>query len=218
MNKKTKQAMMENNTLEEDLTRENKDVMTDLICYLRSASLSDLEIEQVRKDIIYMLLDGQQHHQDAHAIIGEDYQSFCDEIIDTLPKQTKKQRLFQKLSTILMCVSILGTIELLFALLAYIPEPSLFPNLTLSFASLLNMILITWVAFQIVTIICVSSLQEQDNQGKRKIGIRIGFVLCFSIVSSLLFSSYTVTIPIALWIILLLFTFLGSKLLDHFSE
>ncbi len=83
----------ENNVLEKQLNREMSDVLTDMVVYIRSAHISDLEQEKVRRDITQMLIDGQSRGYGAPRIIGGDYKAFCDEIIDEIPKISTKQRL-----------------------------------------------------------------------------------------------------------------------------
>ncbi len=83
----------ENNVLEKQLNREMSDVLTDIVVYIRSAHISDLEQEKVRRDITQMLIDGQSRGYGAPRIIGGDYKAFCDEIIDEIPKISTKQRL-----------------------------------------------------------------------------------------------------------------------------
>lgn len=83
----------ENNVLEKQLNREMSDALTDIVVYIRSAHISDLEQEKVRRDITQMLIDGQSRGYGAPRIIGGDYKAFCDEIIDEIPKISTKQRL-----------------------------------------------------------------------------------------------------------------------------
>ena len=84
MNKATKQLLEDNNRREKQLSPENQKVLTDIVAYLRGSSAPMYRQEQVHQDILDMLLEGEQRGQTAEEVIGEDYQSFCDEIHEML--------------------------------------------------------------------------------------------------------------------------------------
>ena len=60
MNKKTRELLRENNLLEEQLGDEYRSVLTDIVVYLRSADITFLRQERIRRDITDMFLDGEQ--------------------------------------------------------------------------------------------------------------------------------------------------------------
>ena len=87
MNKKTRELLeRENNLLEEQLGDEYRSVLTDIVVYLRSADITFLRQERIRRDITDMFFDGEQRGDSVRDIIGRDYKSFCDDIIDETPK------------------------------------------------------------------------------------------------------------------------------------
>ena len=68
MSKRTKELLRENNAWEKKmLSKENQDVMTDIVVYLRSAPISEYEQELVRRDIAMMLAEGQVDGRSAEA-------------------------------------------------------------------------------------------------------------------------------------------------------
>lgn len=217
MKRNVKQACMENNALEEQLNEDNKTVMTDIICYLRSANLSMLQVECVRKDIALMLLEGQRSQQDAHEILGEDYEALCDAIIAELPKQTRQQRVCGIISIALLCFSVLALIEIVMALLTYIQDVSSFPYLHISYAKFGNILVLTAVSYYIVKVICIGSFHAQDRTIKLKVLLGIVFVIAFTVGNLLLFQAYVVTIHIAAWCAFILLAFFLSKVFESYS-
>ena len=59
MNRRTKELLAENNTLERGLNEENGKILTDIVVYLRTAPVSEYQQELVRRDITHMMLEGQ---------------------------------------------------------------------------------------------------------------------------------------------------------------
>ena len=100
MNKTTKQLLEENNRREKELSPDNQKVLTDIVAYLRGSSASTYQQELVHRDILEMLQEGEARGQTASEIIGEDYQTFCDEILAELPKRSMKQRIVYALSIV----------------------------------------------------------------------------------------------------------------------
>lgn len=69
-----------NNAMENRIDPVDSDTMTGIVCYLRSTSLTAMQQEEVRRDVIDMLIDGRQRGQTASDVIGGDYREFCDAI------------------------------------------------------------------------------------------------------------------------------------------
>jgi DNA-binding ferritin-like protein (Dps family) len=90
MNKETKILLKENNKFEEkNLSKDSQKAMTDIVVYLRGSKISEFNQEKVRKDINYMVYEGEQRGEKIEEIIGIDYKVFCDEIISAVPKMTR---------------------------------------------------------------------------------------------------------------------------------
>lgn len=59
MSKRTKELLRANNALDAQLNKDNQQMMTNIVVYIRSANISEYEQELVRRDITHMLLDAQ---------------------------------------------------------------------------------------------------------------------------------------------------------------
>ena len=117
MSSEARTLRRENNELEKRLSREMNDVLTDIVVYIRSANISDLEQERVRRDITQMLIDGQCRGYGAPRVIGGDYKAFCDEIIAEIPKISAKQRLLTAVRDTLPALCVLFGVWAAFAAL-----------------------------------------------------------------------------------------------------
>lgn len=73
-----------NNKMEYRIDPVDFDTMTDIECYLESTSLTDMQRQEVRRDIIDMLIDGRRRGRTAKDIIGRDYRAFCDDIVSAI--------------------------------------------------------------------------------------------------------------------------------------
>ena len=51
MSREAKALKKENNELEKQLSKETEDIQTDMVVYIRSANISELDQERVRRDI-----------------------------------------------------------------------------------------------------------------------------------------------------------------------
>lgn len=117
MSSEARALSRENNELEKRLSRETNDVLTDIVVYIRSANISELDQERVRRDITQMLVDGESRGYGAPRIIGGDYKAFCDEIIAEIPKISTKQRLLTAVRDTLPALCMLFGIWAAFAAL-----------------------------------------------------------------------------------------------------
>lgn len=172
MNRKAKALNRINNALDKAILPENQEDLTNLICYLRVAKLSEYDQEFVRRDLTEMVLAAQQRGEGIRSVIGEDYKAFCDDIIASLPARTRSQKVLAFLDTLCLSLSILGAVSLLFAdgtlalLQALFARQPLHPeiSITLSTVALTGMILV--IASALVMWICKKSLQP-ENHGRQ---------------------------------------------------
>ena len=113
MNKKTKILLKENNKFEyNNLSEHSKNVMTDIVCYLRGSDLSEYNQEVVRRDIDYMLSDGETRGETAELVVGREYQAFCDEIVKSFPKRTTAEKIISNINDITSAISVIAFIWL----------------------------------------------------------------------------------------------------------
>lgn len=113
MNKKTKLLNRQNNLMDQKISEENQEAFTNIICYLRGASISEYEIEVVRQDLTEMVLSAQSRGENIESIIGKDYQQFCDNIIESLPPKSTKKKIADTLDVICWGLSILFAINII---------------------------------------------------------------------------------------------------------
>lgn len=112
MNPKVKALNRENNQLDSHINTENQPIVTDMICYIRGANISDYHQELVRQDLTEMVLSAQQRGETVEQVVGSDYRGFCDAVIASLPPKTKKQKILDRLDTVCWCLAILGAIQI----------------------------------------------------------------------------------------------------------
>lgn len=115
MNKKTKELNKQNNKLDNQISAENQEAFTNMVCYLRGANISEYDQEVVRQDLTEMVLSAQKRGEDIRAVIGEDYKDFCDNVIANLPPKTTIQKITDFLDIFSWCLSILLTINIVMA-------------------------------------------------------------------------------------------------------
>lgn len=133
MKKQTEKLNRLNNELEVQLSKENDEVFTNMICYLRVADLSEYDQELVRHDLLEMILSAQKRGETIHDIIGQDYKGFCEDIIASLPSQSEKNKSMRTLSIIFLCVAILIVIRVVISQKFFLLVRNIFTGETLNF-------------------------------------------------------------------------------------
>lgn len=165
MDKKTKNLNQMNNELDKRLSEENNSVMTEIVCYLRGANISEHDQEVVRHDLLEMVLSAQERNEDIKTVFGEDFKSFCDEIIAALPPKSIKDRILDYIDTILLSTSILGALNIIISKETIDLFRNIFTRQPLNFSisitigSLLSYLIILVSAFLIVQFICKNSFK-----------------------------------------------------------
>lgn len=90
MSKRTKELLRENNAWEKEKSFSGESaLMTNIVVYIRSANLSEYEQELVRRDVMAMLAAGEREGRSAENVLGDDAQTFCDEVIAALPPRRR---------------------------------------------------------------------------------------------------------------------------------
>lgn len=80
----------ENSQISQNLNKENQEIYTDLVCYLRVSNLSDMEQEEIISDILRMFFDWEKQGKAVNEMIGEDYKQFADNIIAAVNPQKSR--------------------------------------------------------------------------------------------------------------------------------
>ena len=186
MNKATKQLLEENNRRGEQLTPENQKILVDIVAYLRGSSASTYQQELVHRDILDMLQEGEARGQTAAQVIGEDYQTFCDEILAELPKRSMKQRIVYALSIVSLSAAGLLSIWLVFRLFeAPFQNRPFTPWLPMTLGQFLGGIMLIAYSYGLVERICRSSFEDRNPSRLQVISffvcIGLFFIFCVSL-------------------------------------
>lgn len=218
MNKAAKEFQRKNNLREKEISKENEEIYTHMIVYLRTANLSDYNQEVVREDIINMILDGQTRGANIQEVIGENYKEVCDEIIAAMPKKTPKERLRDIVSIILNALWILGLIAIGENLLTGFLLKSRSPGLIITVGDLINVGIIILAAVALIYYVSKTSFEKMQE---RKLVSFFKFWLFFLVVISLLILSdlylktVVIILPMLTAAILVLGILLLSKVVDR---
>lgn len=216
MNKKTKRLLKENNCREQALSQESQAVMTDLVVYLRGQNISLYHQEEVRRDIQEMVLEAENRGESIAQVIGEDYQSFCDEIVAALPPRTRKERVLDALETLLPAIAILAALWVGFSLLTAAIQGGSLLRLSLSLGQGLMYAVILFAAWALVTYVCRTSFRRgNETREKVVLGLAAAGVVALVLLEHLLtWPAVTVPLPGAALMVavpLLLYFFLSRR-------
>ena len=216
MNKTTKQLLEENNQREKELSPDNQKVLTDIVAYLRGSSASTYQQELVHRDILEMLQEGEARGQTASEIIGEDYQTFCDEILAELPKRSAGQQTVYGLSVVSLSAAVLAAIWLVFGLLeAAFQGPFTF-WLPVRLGQLLGGVLIIAFAYGLVEYICRTSFEDRNPTRLQIIAVFVGIATVFLL--SYLLKQVLFSLHAGIAVVLIAVLFLIYKITDRMES
>lgn len=120
MSREARMLRDENNKLEKQLDDKTNEILTDIVVYIRSANISDIDQETVRRDITQMLIDARGRGENADNVIGDDYKAFCDAIIAEIPKMSTKKRVMTAIRDTLPALGVLIGIWAVFSVIEQI--------------------------------------------------------------------------------------------------
>lgn len=167
---KVEKMVKKNYELSKKLTPENDAVYTDIVCYLRTSALDELETEEIIEDIIGMFLETQERGEKIEKVIGDDYQAFCDSIIEAAqPKKFTWRKMFSNLEIVVYVIAILWLIDLVFIYLPQtIKQGRLILDYQVNLGFLLNTAIILLAVFSILNYIGKTSFQDRKEKHQRK--------------------------------------------------
>ena len=163
MSKRTKDLLKANNELEKQLSESEQKILTDISAYIRHANISPYYQESVRYDIINMVIDGTKNGLTIDEIIGEDYQSFCDNVLRELPELSGKDRALSLVRDALPSITVLLSIWFVFSLFDVLIGIGDLPYLPISLGDVLGFILIFFAAFFIFAFISKNAFLENKS-------------------------------------------------------
>ncbi|GAA0182017.1 hypothetical protein SH2C18_44650 [Clostridium sediminicola] len=220
-----KEKIKAHHALSKNLTGEYKKTYEEIIVYLRTSRLIDVDAEEAVGDILTMLLEGQERKTDIHNILGSDIKDFCDNIISSYGNHDKRQRLRQNIQIILLSL-IIST----FFSYVNIELPKILNNsqswvtFNISVAMLL-MIFILSISSYILATFFINGHFEKDIKKRKKVERKetINFALFFIFIvaslvvierllgNTILFTTQVYWIILILILLFLLYRFLQPK-------
>lgn len=165
MSKKEAKALRNlNNKTEMQMSAESNEVYTDMVVYLRSSSLTLFQQEQIRRDLIDMILDGEQRGETIDRIFGGDYKAVCDEIIAGFPPKTLKDKILNAGSAICLCAAILLLISMAGEFVGNLIEKRDLLAYSLKLSTALQGVIIIIAAYVIVEVICRGVFKSKSKE------------------------------------------------------
>lgn len=90
-----KKLRRENNQQGKQLTKENNEILTDMVVYLHSSDLCEYDIEVIRKELLGMALEAQLRGENFSNVIGDNFKVFCKELIKNGRKKTPYEKVLE---------------------------------------------------------------------------------------------------------------------------
>ena len=219
MKKQCRELLRKNNKREKEIHKNNDEIYTDMIVYLRGSDMTSYNQELVREDLIQMIIDGQNRGEDIEKVIGDNYKEICDEIIETMPKKTKIQKIVSTLELSLSLIWILGTISIIRTIIINFISNDKNWDFALSIGDIINMIIIIFIANIVVKYTCKTAF---NNTHKNKIisflktWIGCMIVLGIMVISSYYLNTTIINISLILVIIITGIIFILDKIISMY--
>lgn len=217
MEKHCKKLLKNNNKRGKEIHKNNKKILTDMIVYLRGSDMTMYNQELVREDLIQMIIDGQNRGDDIQKVIGDNYKEICDEVIETMPKKTKSQKIWDILELSVSFIWILGGISVAKIVIGNFITSNESRGFILSIGDIINMLIIILVANIIIDYTCKTSF---NNKGKNKVISFIKtWIVCMLVFGIMFMCSYyldytIVNIPLMLAAIIVGIVFILDRILS----
>lgn len=229
MTEKAKSLNKQNNELDKQLNAENNPVMTDIVCYLRAANITEYQQEEVRRDLLEMALSAQARGEDFKSVIGEDYKTFCDEVIKSLPPRSLFKRFLSVLDTVFMCTSIMGVLcviisrPMLDLIYNAITGKAMNFQFPVTVSNLIIYIITFLGAYIVVQVICKTALKPRKKPGSKLKRFIIGGLIGGGVFGVFLLIVYfgkqtLFTVNIFAAIIVILVLYIAHKTLQRFCD
>lgn len=209
MNRHTKALLKENNELENKLGKEENDILTDIVVYIRGSKISEYDQEIVRRDITNMLIEGQERGQAVRDVIGDDYKAFCDAVIAEMPEMTAKERVLNAVQIALMCFGIILLIWFVFSLVR-----GSFREVYITLGDIVSGVVIILSAIGIVMAITKDVFNDEKLSGW-KLFLVYFVIYATCILPSIFIRTIVLTVPSVAVLIIIALSFVGYKLIDY---
>ncbi len=121
-----------------------------------------------------MILDGEKRGKTAKEIIGDDYKSFCDNVIEEIPKLSKLEYILSLSRTVLLSLNVLLLIWLVCSLIKLFKNNT-FPYFTITLGDIITVIIIVISAFGIFNAISKNSFFLDDKKNRKSFSLFLLF-------------------------------------------
>lgn len=202
MGKTTRMLRKQNNVFEEQLSKQNQDVMTDIVVYLRYADISEMNQELIRVDIGQMLFDAQKRGESSQKVIGMDYKQFCDDILENVEHETGKEKVVRILMTTMLCATMILPILMLYGALNNIVMKQNWWSMQLTLGQVISYTGIALWATGFVQYISRHSFEVETRIQKTKLFFLLFVPLILVIVCVVCLKQVLVTTNIFLYMVL----------------
>jgi len=127
-------------------------------------------------------------------VIGEDYKTFCDEIVSAFPPRSKKEKVLEQLDILLSALGILLVIWLVKSLVIGLAAGEKVWYLSLTAGSLISWAVILVVAEALVWWVTRTAFDQPKEESKGKSFVKV-WVIAFLVLSAILLPSMFLTSP-----------------------
>lgn len=167
MNRDIQNMIKENFELSKKLSPENDRVFTDIVCYLRTSDIDEMQAEETIQHILDMFLSAQQRGEALKHVIGSDYKEFCDNIVTNSPKQRFSVKLLTFIELLLFCMVFMWVIDLAFEMLPELVKNKQFdPEYNVTLGLLARIIAVLAIAYTLVNYIGKNSFKLSNQSNK----------------------------------------------------
>lgn len=194
MNKATRELLKKNNEREKLISKENDNIYTDMVVYMRGADITEYNQELVREDIIELILEGQERGDDINQVMGGNYKQVCDDILEVMPKKTIKEKVIGIIETTLSVIWILGVIYVTKTLLAIVLSKAAEYQYTLTLGNIISGLIIAFVSNYIVEYVCKNAFKEQKKRTAKRFAR--DWLIVTVVILAISFSNIYITIPV----------------------
>lgn len=218
MNKKTKILLQQNNEFEKTLNEINKKVLTDIVVYLRGCNISEFHQEEVRRDIMQIVADGEARNESIESVIGEDFKAFCNEIVEALPPLSRKEKILAAVSQVFVLTSLMLGIWFAGEAIEAILNKTSIAQFYVTLGDVINGVLIVTIAIVVVNYICKTSFLPVEEPSRIKLFL-VAWAILFLIFGSIYLIGHFITlslfrIPIIVTVLLIGGLYVASRFID----
>ena len=216
MNKKCKDLLKSNIKREKEIHGDNAKIYSNMIVYLRSADMSRYNQELVREDLIQMIVDGQNRGDDINKVMGNNYKEICDDIMEAVPRKTKKEKIAGGLELSLSAVWILGIIYIAKVILENLITKSDSWVFTLYLGDIINMGIIVLAANLVVYYLSKNAFKTKDKNSFFMIWLMVMIIMGITLLVSKILNYSVVNMSITMALAIVAVFFVLEKLVSAY--